>query len=181
MQSRRDNLDWDELLPIWPEDIDALRAHGIELRHIFQPTPIRTVRGVIAEDARLDLDDDGRDLLCFLEPDGDIVAWDLERGLLGSWEGGFCLGRAVLANPATCMLGGCLNIFADVFTWLHFRDRGIVVIDWSRTWAQLSTFPRIAITPELLGYYEACMRPPAAPELFIIPLVDPLPERDAAA
>ena len=180
MRARRETLDWDELLPIWPEHVEALRAHGIGLGQIFQPMPIRTVQGVIAEDGRFDLDDDGVSLLCFLEPDGDIVAWDMERGTLGSWDGAFCLGQAALADPATCFLGGCLNIFADVFTFLHYRDRGIVVIDWSRAWSQLDSFPRIAVTPALIDTYRRHMVPPAEPELFVLPLVDPLSERDVA-
>jgi hypothetical protein len=180
MQARREILDWDDLLPIWPEHVEALRAHGIGLKQIFQRPPVRTVRGVIAEDGRFDLDEDGTDLLCFLEPDGDIVAWDIESGDLGSWDGAFCLGAEAITNPGTFMLGGCLNVFADPFTWLHYRGNGIVVLDWPRAWAQLSAFPRIAITPDLIERYGQHMTPPAPPELFILPLIDPLSERDAA-
>ena len=158
-----------------------MRAHyGLNLRQIFSPTLPRTAFGIFAEDGRFDLacysEPFARELILFEEPDGDVIAWDMETDAVASYGGAFCLGSEVLANPSAIMLSARLHIFSSVWTWLHYRSDGIVVLDWSRAWHRLSGLPRIAVTPAVLVKYRKHMVPPRLPELYVCPLDEMLPE-----
>ena len=99
----------------------------LRARAHFPAKPSTTAFGVFAEDCRFELTGEdepfARELTLFEEPDGDVIAWDMETDALASYYGAFCLGAAVLVNPATIVLGAQLHIFGSTWTWFRTGPR----------------------------------------------------------
>jgi len=146
-----------------------LLNQGVSIETLIGLTPLRTMRGVVADDGRFDEDPEGEMFLAFPEAE-DVVFWQPRTGELATWNGRcFALGQASIDNPGTYSFDCHLNIFGDPLDWFRAGRDGCVVLDWSRAFDWLRDCPRIAVAEEVLSQFEKHMQPAHQPEVFVIP------------
>jgi len=133
-----------------------LRNLGIDHRVIIEVDPLK-VRGRVGDDGLFALDRHGPQFLAFAQ-DEDFVLWQPRTGELTSlWGDPFALGEDVLVGATETWE---MVLFSSPLEWLRHRGRGIVVLDWSRAFQQLSVVRHVNVPECLLPRYQAAMSRP---------------------
>ncbi|WP_292390515.1 hypothetical protein [Mesorhizobium sp.] len=164
-----------ELEPLRQIHIDWLLRHGIGVRSLISPLPVKLAHGVRHPDGRLDPPEAGEcgaTWFAFEEAlPGDVVFWDPQSGAIATQNGqAIALGETAIHEAATYSFDGALTLYPDPLTWLRGgRLFGCVIFDWSRAWWRLFDKPRVRLAdPSLVPLYERWMRPSVPSEVTVM-------------
>lgn len=148
--------------------LDWLISKGVTVDAMIKPEPMRFARGSEIN-GRFLHDRNGADWFAFAEGH-DIVYWRAGTNKLATETGAaFALGQEVIDLPETYAFDCYCNIFADPLEWLQAGRDGVVVLDWSRTWARFHAVPRVALTSDPLAIaFDRHFKPPRGPDVVVM-------------
>ncbi|RWN98191.1 hypothetical protein [Mesorhizobium sp.] len=162
------------LQPLLQCHIDWLLGHGMDIKSLTSPVPVKLAHGVRHPDGRLDPPapgEAGKAWLAFEEaiPD-DVVFWDPQTGSFATQNGRvIALGETFFNEAATYSFDSALTLYPDPIALLKAgRLFGAVIFNWPCAWWRLFDKPRIRLAdPALIRLYDRWMKPPSDPDVSV--------------
>lgn len=172
MDSSRSDI---PLGPLLQCQIDWLLSHGIGIKSLISPVPVKLAFGVHHADGRLDPPppgEAGEAWFAFEEAlPGDVVFWSPQGNRFATQNGSaIALGETFFYEAATYSFDNALTLYPDPLALLKAgRLFGAVIFDWPRLWWRLFDKPSIRLAdPAMIPLYERWMRPPSLPEVSVV-------------